>query len=902
MALIANNISGSINNLSKIGITGSVVFASRPDSSFPILPSDTIFYVSGSKGTVDKAVFHGDVILSGTTYIGTAEAGGSLQVTGQDGIVMNPYGAAAGQTSEIKFKELVANGVSHVALKAPNSLAASLSFVLPSADGSANHVIKTDGMGNLSFAAASTLITPGGSDTYVQFNDGGSTFGGDAGLTYNKTTDSLTITGDLAVNGGDVTSTAAAFNLPDGPSAINIGVSKYQTRTIKIGTQDSGLGVPPADPAYVYIGDTTSDSLTRIEGGSQGITLTGGSSGPVSINTSATTATITAGGTGQTGTIEIGRSIATNEIKIGASSTPVGTGLGTDYQTINIGTGTGRNVITIGSDGANSLAGSSLALIAGSGHMVLSGSTTTNYTMGGETGEGEIKIGRSTSTNSIKIGNENIASSKTQTIAIGAGAATAGGIVSIAIGSTVRDCNTMIQAGNPVSNASAGLYLTGSVSTNYYVGGETALGTITIGRSTDTNTIDIGNAATATSKTQTINIGASSTSTGRASITIGSATAFSSTTIRGGRSGITLETMSTNSGDITLSTAGGGGAITIGNSSNGSVGINTSATTATITLGGTSQTAAITVGRSTQANTIDIGNAILAASQTQAINIGANASSSGKVDLTMGSTIDFSATIIRGGRTNGIKLETPASVAGPILLTTSNGGGAITIGDSTVANTINIGASGNNTANTQTIGIGSGTGRSAVTIGSLQGTSSTIIQGGQSNGILLDASTGNGPISLRAGNSNIVLGSGTSTGTIYLSQSANSNTIEIGSTKTTTGNTLTVNVGYVGAAAADMGTQNITIGKYNTTSGLVRVLIGGDQLGFFQQTTAQSRQTSGANLTNNVTSGGVDDTIANFTDLLTYSNSAGTIRNNIYQLARKVKQINDALRLYGLLS
>lgn len=37
--------------------------------------------------------------------------------------------------------------------------------------------------------------TPGGSDTQVQFNDGGSAFGGDAGLTYSKTTNLLTITG-----------------------------------------------------------------------------------------------------------------------------------------------------------------------------------------------------------------------------------------------------------------------------------------------------------------------------------------------------------------------------------------------------------------------------------------------------------------------------------------------------------------------------------------------------------------------------------------------------------------------------------------------------------------------------------------------------------------------------------
>ena len=38
--------------------------------------------------------------------------------------------------------------------------------------------------------------TPGGSDTQVQFNDSDS-FGGDAGLTYNKTTDSLTIVGTM---------------------------------------------------------------------------------------------------------------------------------------------------------------------------------------------------------------------------------------------------------------------------------------------------------------------------------------------------------------------------------------------------------------------------------------------------------------------------------------------------------------------------------------------------------------------------------------------------------------------------------------------------------------------------------------------------------------------------------
>ncbi len=53
--------------------------------------------------------------------------------------------------------------------------------------------------------------TPGGLDTYVQFNDGGSTFGGDAGLTYDKTTGALTLSGNIAVNGGSITTTAATL-------------------------------------------------------------------------------------------------------------------------------------------------------------------------------------------------------------------------------------------------------------------------------------------------------------------------------------------------------------------------------------------------------------------------------------------------------------------------------------------------------------------------------------------------------------------------------------------------------------------------------------------------------------------------------------------------------------------
>lgn len=62
------------------------------------------------------------------------------------------------------------------------------------------------------------------------------------------------------------------------------------------------------------------------------------------------------------------------------------------------------------------------------------------------------------------------------------------------------------------------------------------------------------------------------------------------------------------------------------------------------------------------------------------------------------------------------------------------------------------------------------------------------------------------------------------------------------------------------------------------------------------------QQTSGADLTNSVTSGGSSDVIADFTNLVVYATDAATIRNDIYQLSRKLKQVNDALRVYGILS
>lgn len=97
---------------------------------------------------------------------------------------------------------------------------------------------------------------------------------------------------------------------------------------------------------------------------------------------------------------------------------------------------------------------------------------------------------------------------------------------------------------------------------------------------------------------------------------------------------------------------------------------------------------------------------------------------------------------------------------------------------------------------------------------------------------------------------------------------------------------------------AGTGTANgdISIGGTNAVN--VNISRSAGKVGFFGATAAV-KQTVDA-VTNNVTSGGVNGTIANYTDLTVYANDSAAIRNDIYQLARSVAQISTALRNYGL--
>ena len=222
----------------------------------------------------------------------------------------------------IKLNEGTNNGAHFIALKAPNSVGSSVTFTLPSADGSSGHLLTTDGSGNLSFAAPAssnftlaadsgsndtfttgqTLTFTGGTgiDTTVADNEltfaidsTVATLAGTQTLT-NKTLTSPKINEDVAL-----TATSTELNLLDGITAIADEDNMSSNSATALATQQS-------IKAYV-------DSQVT----AQDLDFQGDSGGALNIDLDSETLTIAGGtgidtsGSGNTLTVAIDSTVAT---------------------------------------------------------------------------------------------------------------------------------------------------------------------------------------------------------------------------------------------------------------------------------------------------------------------------------------------------------------------------------------------------------------------------------------------------------------------------------------------------------------------------------------------------------------------------------------------------------------
>src|SRR6056300_850540 len=156
-------------------------------------------------------IIGGKYFTSLTDHVpGTLTASSALLVDSNKAIDELFVGNSAASGGTLKLNEGTNNGAHFIGLKAPNSIAASVTYTLPGSDGTSGQVLQTDGSGNLTFAtpAASSFTLSADSGTNDSFSTGGTlTFTGGTGIDTSVSDDQITIAVDSTVATASSTTT-----------------------------------------------------------------------------------------------------------------------------------------------------------------------------------------------------------------------------------------------------------------------------------------------------------------------------------------------------------------------------------------------------------------------------------------------------------------------------------------------------------------------------------------------------------------------------------------------------------------------------------------------------------------------------------------------------------------------
>ncbi|MDO8518167.1 MAG: hypothetical protein Q7S26_02655, partial [bacterium] len=267
--------------------------------------------------------------------------------------------------------------------------------------------------------------TPGGADTQVQFNDGGS-FNGSAAFTFNKTTNQLTTTNLVATNSTTTNATSTSFFATfarfTNASSTQISASQgffnsvFATSTSATSTFAAAITVGAGQGTSTFAGGLSVDSILNIKSTTasstfaNGINLTTGcisyngtclSSSSGTVTNVSTDSTLTGGPITTTGTLglNLGNSnwwtalqnitlastsqlTATSSVYLATLGGSVGVGTTSPFTTLSV-AGSGFFTGTLTSSILSATTSASLASTTLSGNSLFGSATTTNFAISG---------------------------------------------------------------------------------------------------------------------------------------------------------------------------------------------------------------------------------------------------------------------------------------------------------------------------------------------------------------------------------------------------------------------------------------------------------------------------------------------------------------------------------------
>jgi hypothetical protein len=400
--------------------TGAVAGQLWLDTTSATTP--TLKYYDGaddiSLATIDHSANTVNWLDSTVSITGLSTTATGTVLTLSDSVNTTTVNLIIDNQKEIRFRETTANGTNYVALKAPASLSADLTFTLPATDGTSGQVLQTNGSGVLSF------VTVGGL-AWQSVQTTGFTAVAGRGYPLNTTSSAFTVTLPATPSVGDTivlvdyAGTFATNNITLGANSNNINgavINKLLTtnrEAVTITYVDSTQGwvatsgvnegtVALTPPPYSV------DFLVIAGGGGGGrctiVAAPAGGGGAGGYRNSFGSETSGGGGTSETEltfssgtvyTITVGAGGAGNGLNSGTSSSISGTGISTITSTGG-GYGGGNNgsvygAATGGSGGGSAGGGNNAA--AGTANQGFAGGANTDSAGAGGGGGGAGAVG-----------------------------------------------------------------------------------------------------------------------------------------------------------------------------------------------------------------------------------------------------------------------------------------------------------------------------------------------------------------------------------------------------------------------------------------------------------------------------------------------------------------------------